>query len=117
MKSLFAQHHELSEAGHQMQILEDVSEVPSFSEKLKTVGFYPLKPTGIEIFQVNIGKLCNQTCKHCHVDAGPDRTEVMTRETLQLCLDVVKKNKIPVVDITGGAPELNPDFRWFVEEC
>jgi radical SAM/Cys-rich protein len=63
-----------------------------------------------------MGKMCNQTCKHCHVDAGPDRKEIMTRATMELCLQVLKKSSIKTVDLTGGAPELNPDFRWFVEE-
>ncbi len=76
----------------------------------------PLTATGVEILQVNVGKMCNQTCKHCHVDAGPDRKEIMTRETMQTCLDVLKDTDIKIVDITGGAPELNPHFRWFVEE-
>jgi len=64
-----------------------------------------------------MGKLCNQTCRHCHVDAGPDRRETMTRETMEICRDVLARTDIPVVDITGGAPELNPDFRWFVQQC
>lgn len=118
MKTLLAQHHILSESSSQMRLLEEVvPAIPSFKEKLETLGFLPLKPSGIEIFQVNVGKVCNQTCKHCHVDAGPDRSEVMTRETLELCLDILSKHDIPIVDITGGAPELNPHFRWFVEEC
>jgi radical SAM/Cys-rich protein len=66
--------------------------------------------------QINVGKMCNQTCRHCHVDAGPDRTEIMTRETMQLCLDALAQTDIPVVDLTGGAPEMNPDFRWLVEQ-
>jgi radical SAM/Cys-rich protein len=60
--------------------------------------------------------MCNQVCAHCHVDAGPDRKEIMTRKTLQMCLDICKNNKISTVDLTGGAPEMNPHFRWFVEE-
>jgi radical SAM/Cys-rich protein len=76
----------------------------------------PLTPSRIEIFQINVGKLCNQTCRHCHVDAGPDRREVMTRATMELCLDALARTRIPTVDITGGAPELNPSFRWLVEQ-
>jgi len=64
-----------------------------------------------------VGKLCNQTCRHCHVDAGPDRRESMTRETMQACLDLITAAKIPTLDITGGAPELNPHFRWLVAEA
>src|SRR5207248_8354364 len=71
---------------------------------------------GLRVFQMNLGKLCNQTCKHCHVDAGPDRREIMTRTTMEACLRVLESTEIPVVDLTGGAPELNPDFRWLVEQ-
>ena len=67
--------------------------------------------------QVNLGKLCNQACLHCHVDAGPDRKEIMTKETMMLCLDVLTNNpSFKTVDLTGGAPEMNPDFKWFVSE-
>jgi len=65
---------------------------------------------------VNLGYMCNQTCGHCHVDAGPDRKEIMTRATMQQCLDALASTSIPTVDLTGGAPEMNPDFRWSVEE-
>lgn len=76
----------------------------------------PLRPMNLEIFQINIGKMCNQTCNHCHVDAGPDRVEIMSRATMQQCLEVLRNLDVKTVDITGGAPELNPDFRWFVEQ-
>jgi radical SAM/Cys-rich protein len=83
---------------------------------MEKAGLFPLRPTGIEIFQVNVGKMCNQLCKHCHVDAGPDRKEIMTRDTMRQCIETLVKNpSIGIVDLTGGAPELNPDFRWFVE--
>lgn len=88
-----------------------------FEDALAGSGLTPFRSTGIDVLQVNVGKLCNQTCAHCHVDAGPDRREVMSRETLQLCLDALSRAEIPAVDITGGAPEMNPDFRWFVERC
>ncbi len=76
-----------------------------------------LQPNKLDILQVNIGKLCNQSCAHCHVDAGPDRTEMMSRAHLERCIEIVKKYHIPTVDITGGAPEMHPDFRWFVAAC
>ncbi|MBA3649351.1 MAG: arsenosugar biosynthesis radical SAM protein ArsS [Chitinophagales bacterium] len=120
MKSLLAQHHELSSTAKQMQLLDDVVQaglIPSFQEKINEIGHYPLRPGAMEIFQLNMGKMCNQTCKHCHVDAGPDRSEIMSRETMELCLQALAETNIPIVDITGGAPELNSDFRWFVEEC
>jgi len=72
----------------------------------------------IEIFQVNLGKLCNMTCRHCHVDAGPDRwREVMNRETADACLAALDRTRAHTVDLTGGAPELNPNFRYLVDEC
>lgn len=115
MKSLQALKHVLADAGHQVDILEQEKAFPLFRDKLKAIGFFPLKPVAQEIFQVNVGKMCNQVCKHCHVDAGPDRKEIMTRETMQLCLNVLEQNSsFTTVDLTGGAPELNPDFRWFV---
>ena len=84
--------------------------VPDFKDKLR--------PAGIDIFQINVGKLCNMTCRHCHVDAGPDRTDqMMDRETVDLCLAALDKTEARVVDITGGAPELNPHFRYLVEQC
>ncbi|MEP7269216.1 MAG: arsenosugar biosynthesis radical SAM (seleno)protein ArsS [Saprospiraceae bacterium] len=123
MKSLKAQGNILSDAQAQIEILEhgahhdDAYTLVPFQYKLETNGLYPLKPTALEIFQINVGKMCNQVCKHCHVDAGPDRKEIMTRETMQQCLDVIKVNdSFTTVDLTGGAPEMNPDFRWFVEE-
>ncbi|MFN7938005.1 MAG: arsenosugar biosynthesis radical SAM (seleno)protein ArsS [Bryobacteraceae bacterium] len=77
----------------------------------------PLEATGIGVMQINVGKVCNQRCAHCHVDAGPERRETMTRETAELCIDVLRRTDIPVVDITGGAPELCAEFRYLVTEA
>jgi radical SAM/Cys-rich protein len=88
-----------------------------FEQALADSGLWPLRAATLRVLQVNVGKLCNQTCRHCHVDAGPERREVMSRETMQLCLDVLAKTNIPVLDITGGAPEMNPHFRWLVEQA
>ena len=74
-----------------------------------------LRRGSTRVLQLNIGRKCNQTCAHCHVNAGPSRAEMMTRETMQRILAWLAKTEIPIVDITGGAPELNPDFRWLVE--
>ncbi len=115
-KSLKARQHPLALPEAQLEIIEHKLNLPSFDEMFKQTGEQELKATGIEIFQVNVGKLCNQLCKHCHVDAGPDRREIMTRETFELCLDALAQTSIPKVDITGGAPEMNPHFRWFVAE-
>lgn len=86
-----------------------------FGEKLGAYGL-ELRSASVDTLQVNVGKLCNQTCKHCHVDAGPKRTEIMTRTVAQQVIDVVRRFRIATVDITGGAPELNPSFRYLVRE-
>ncbi|MCC6817207.1 MAG: arsenosugar biosynthesis radical SAM protein ArsS [Saprospiraceae bacterium] len=117
MKSLKALHHQLAEPAYQLEVIQRDSNFKSFQNALAESNLFPLKPTEISIFQVNIGKMCNQTCKHCHVDAGPDRKEIMSQETMQLCLDILVNNpEFKTVDLTGGAPEMNPHFRWFVEE-
>jgi radical SAM/Cys-rich protein len=120
MKSLLATSNILSDPNYQLDVLNDHSEkirsLTKFEDQLNDIGLNPLKPTGIEIFQINLGYMCNMTCKHCHVDAGPDRTEIMTRETLEYCLGAIKGSDIETVDLTGGAPEMNPHFRWFVDE-
>jgi radical SAM/Cys-rich protein len=69
-----------------------------------------------EILQVNVGKLCNLTCVHCHVNAGPKRKEIMSRETTDRIIDWLGKTDITIVDLTGGAPEMIPDFRYFIEQ-
>jgi radical SAM/Cys-rich protein len=86
----------------------------NFDEKLASHGM-ELRAGAVETLQVNVGKLCNQACKHCHVDAGPARTEIMTRETAEQVIAAVRKFSFSTVDITGGAPELNPSFRYLVE--
>lgn len=120
MKSLQAEEHSLSDPEVQLEIInshnEKIRSLTKFEEKLQDIDLFPLKPTGIEIFQMNVGYMCNMTCKHCHVDAGPDRKEIMTKETFGYCLDALKESDIQIVDLTGGAPEMNPHFRWFVEE-
>jgi len=87
-----------------------------FGRHFAGAGLAPLRATGVEVFQINVGRVCNQTCNHCHVDAGPDRKENMTRETAELAMRVLAATDIPVVDITGGAPELCPQFEYLVEE-
>ena len=114
-KSLAAQKHKLSESKMQIQVL-DSANVQHFNDALKSIDLFPLKPTSIDVFQINLGKMCNQVCTHCHVDAGPDRKEIMTKETMELCLDAIDKTNCKTVDLTGGAPEMNPNFRWFVEQ-
>lgn len=117
IKSLKVLNHSLANTDNQLAVLEnEINGQPTFGEKIAAFGYATLQPTGIEIFQVNVGKMCNQVCKHCHVDAGPDRKEIMTLETMQLCLVAIQNPTIKIVDLTGGAPELNPNFRWFVQE-
>ena len=89
----------------------------NFEERLVEINRRPLRACGLETLQVNVGKVCNQTCRHCHVDAGPTRTEIMTRETAELVVDVLRRYNIPNLDITGGAPELNPNFDFLVREA
>ena len=122
-KSLEARKSELSNTFFQLEVINGKTDkstrhFPSFAQKVKDNGHATFRPSTLDIFQLNIGKLCNQTCAHCHVDAGPDKkVENMDRATLEKCLDIIIKYNIPKVDITGGAPEMNPHFRWFVEEC
>ncbi|GAC1446012.1 MAG: arsenosugar biosynthesis radical SAM protein ArsS [Pyrinomonadaceae bacterium] len=87
-----------------------------FDQKLAAQGV-ELRAAKIDTLQVNLGKLCNQACKHCHVDASPSRTEIMTRETAEQIVAVIKRFQINTLDITGGAPELNPSFRYLVTEA
>ena len=85
-----------------------------FSDRLAAAGLQ-LRRGRPEILQINVGKLCNLICMHCHVNAGPKRKEIMTRETIDRIIDWLTKTDIPIVDLTGGAPEMIPDFRYFVE--
>lgn len=118
MKSLNVLNHQLANPLNQLAVLEEseTNHYPLFAHKVTEAGLAPLKANRVEIVQVNLGKMCNQVCRHCHVDAGPDRKDIMTRKTMQQCLDVLNNDGIKTVDLTGGAPELNPDFRWFVQQ-
>ncbi len=102
-----------SGAGQRVRLAE-IPVARSFERALESSGLWPLRPTQLEILQINVGKRCNQTCRHCHVDAGPDRKEVMPREVVEAVLDFLERAHIPTLDITGGAPELHPDFREMV---
>jgi len=117
-KSLKRTNNALSDTFMQLQVLNGKEVVDHKFESFASKVGDPIRPRAVEVFQLNIGKLCNQTCGHCHVDAGPDRKEEnMDKATLAKCLEIITKYKIPTVDITGGAPEMNAHFRWFVEEC
>jgi radical SAM/Cys-rich protein len=121
LKSLHAIKSALSKTEKQLEILSSGifkdGSLPTFNDKIKEANQFPLRPKKIEILQLNVGYMCNQVCAHCHVDAGPDRKEIMTVETMQQCLEVIKNTGVHTLDLTGGAPEMNPNFRWFVEEA
>ena len=119
-KSLKARASALSNIQHQLDhlsqgIFQDGT-LPTFESKLKEHHLQEIRPQKLTILQLNIGYMCNQVCAHCHVDAGPDRKEMMDRATLEACLKVMRENSIETVDLTGGAPEMHPEFRWFVEQ-
>jgi radical SAM/Cys-rich protein len=95
---------------------ETLRDLPSFEDKLAETELSPLTPVALDILQINVGYMCNMTCKHCHVDAGPHRKEVMSRQVLEHCLAAYDSGGFKTVDLTGGAPEMNPHFRWFVDE-
>jgi radical SAM/Cys-rich protein len=123
LRSLKARGSPLGSAERQIEVVAgvDLSGAPNggdFGRALAAHGYEALKPAAVEIFQINLGKLCNMTCRHCHVDAGPDRTdEVMDRETVDLCLAALDRTAAHTVDLTGGAPELNPGFRYLVDSA
>ena len=121
LQSLHKRENELANANRQLEILSNgifkSGELPKFKDKIAEAGHFPLRPKKLEILQINLGYMCNQVCEHCHVDAGPDRTEIMTRETMIQCLEVIRNTGAHTLDLTGGAPEMNPEFRWFVEEA
>lgn len=85
----------------------------TFSENLRGLSI-TLERKKVDILQVNVGKLCNQSCIHCHVDAGPNRQEIMTHDTVDCIINFVRESHIKTIDITGGAPELNPNFEFLV---
>ncbi len=120
--SLLSRRSSLAEPRCQIRTLEavDLEHLPStgvFEAALETSQPGGLTAERVEIFQINLGKLCNMTCRHCHVDAGPDRwREVMSREVVDDCLAALDRTQAHTVDLTGGAPELNPSFRYLVDE-
>lgn len=115
----------LTDPAEQFQVLDGVdltgggpSGTGDFARDLAVSGWPELRPSALEIFQINLGKLCNMTCRHCHVDSGPDRTEEnMDRATVEACLCAIDRSGVHTVDLTGGAPELNPNFEYLVGEC
>lgn len=121
-KSLHARQKSLADPQVQREWLSNGifqnGSLTSFKTQIKKDGLDDLlRPTTLEILQLNMGYMCNQVCAHCHVDAGPDRKEMMSRATLERCLELVEQTGVHTLDLTGGAPEMHPDFRWFVTQA
>jgi len=120
-KSLLARNNEFANSKRQLETLNSGlfadGKLPTFAKKIEETNQFPLRPKKLEILQINVGYLCNQICAHCHVDAGPDRKEIMTKKTMKQCLEVIERAGVHTLDLTGGAPEMNPNFRWLVEEA
>ena len=90
--------------------------VSPFAEKIRQNG-HLFRKRKIHTLQINMGRYCNQACLHCHVEAGPGRKEIMGRGVVDAALGFLKKSDIALVDLTGGALELNPNFDYLVESC
>jgi radical SAM/Cys-rich protein len=114
LPTLLNQRSPLAAPAAQRALLAGLPLARSFEEAVGAEGAAPLAAAGVEVLQVNVGKRCNQACHHCHVDAGPDRREVMSDAVLDACLTVLAGSAIPTLDITGGAPEMHPRFRDLV---
>jgi radical SAM/Cys-rich protein len=102
----------------ELELLTPANEKANFEAAIAAHGWQGLHPGKLEVFQINLGKLCNMSCRHCHVDAGPDRwDQMMDKETIDACLKALDQTQAHTVDLTGGAPEMNPHFRFVVEEA
>lgn len=112
--SLLRLGHRLASAAQQLQVLGEQPVPRSFAATLAEAGLAPLRASAPDTLQINLGKRCNQTCHHCHVDAGPDRREVMPDAVVEACLEFLARPGVATLDITGGAPELHPRFRDIV---
>lgn len=116
--SLRARGADLAASAAQLATLDALPLAREFDAALAEAGLSPLAPRAVETLQINIGRLCNMTCRHCHVDAGPDRVaENMDRATVDACIAALDATGARTVDITGGAPELSPHFRSLVDAC
>ena len=103
ISSLHKRNHELSKTSIQKTILEKtLQHIPTFQSKLSSTASVEFKATALDIFQINLGYMCNMTCAHCHVDAGPDRQEIMQRSTLEYCLEAIRRAGATTIDLTGG---------------
>jgi radical SAM/Cys-rich protein len=101
-----------------LRVLDETTATADFDATLLAHHCGPLVREETRTLQINVGKLCNQACHHCHVDAGPKRSEIMPRAVAERTIELLGRSPtVEVVDITGGAPELNPNFRWLVERA
>ena len=100
----------------QLSLLNHPKGIPPLIGKFRQANRYPLTAISIDILQISVGRVCNLACRHCHVDAGPKRTEIMSRKVLDKCLEVLEHYPISTIDITGGAPEMNPHLEEFVRQ-
>lgn len=112
--TLLKRAHELASAETQRRRLEQLPLETSFGQAVASTALGELRSRKVEVLQINVGKRCNQTCRHCHVDAGPDRKEVMPDDVVDRVLELLGEGGFDVLDITGGAPELHPRFRELV---
>jgi radical SAM/Cys-rich protein len=117
LPTLQKRHASLASAAEQRRVLAALPLARAFEGALEGAGLLPLRATGVEVLQVNVGRKCNQSCRHCHVDAGPDRTEMMPDAVMDRVLEIVERSDVPVVDVTGGAPELHPRWRELVSRA
>jgi radical SAM/Cys-rich protein len=115
-KTLSYRDHELAAPLRQRQHLVELG-LPPFEARLADSGLAPLHATHLDTLQINIGRRCNQICAHCHVDAGPDRKEIMSDAVLDACLELLEVGEFRALDITGGAPELHPRFGELIRRA
>ena len=104
------------DAQKQIELLNKETDIPSFEQKLGETGLKPLRASAINILQLNITRKCTMACTHCHVNAGPDRNEMMSHEILEKCINIARQDSITTIDITGGSPEMHPELEWFLEQ-
>lgn len=102
------------ETGEQIRLLDSLEGLEPFANRFGRENGLPLQSHDISILQINVGKRCNLSCKHCHVQAGPDRPELMSAQTFEKCLGLLERYPISTIDITGGSPEMNPELKGFI---
>jgi len=119
LKTLNQLGHPLASPVEQWHVLHNrlPDHVRPFKDHLAEQKIPQLQRHPLSTLQINVGKVCNQTCTHCHVDAGPDRRESMTYQTARQVIEFLATSEVTTLDITGGAPEMNPNFRFLVQEA